>query len=493
MKTINKLFILVTLIALVWGVTGCAPSANGGGAEKSKTTYSVCGSINFEADALPSQFLVQNITGAREATSSFSKTGHDASYTIKAFKGEPGKTDNEVFGTVTTTTTAVNYSIEVPSKGNWTIIASFLSNEEVLATGQSTITISDENFTTPFSKDISISVSPEIDATSTGSISLKIKNQSANVKSITWHWELGSNSDEDLEDDTKTVTQNGVAQFDFDSVSAVRHTVKLLFKNAAGKTLYACTETINIFPGWTTDTWSGSNAYITEQNEFVYTDQVAANFTSVSRIEAGDTIYALWSDRSNDQRSGDNFIAEYNTIDNTAVPAQNQKGVELFTSIQEGATITNPLPEEIGPNFCMDGTIIYAPPYKFIQSYAGYVKDPSFDLRTISQPLGSEITQTSFPGNCLILDGYLYYIQNVADSSNDTIPCIQRCKLDDPNNTFIRSPLTVSLSGYQINSFAVMHEKNDDGSVNADKGIFYLACYDGSYDTVIRRIPSSVM
>lgn len=476
MKNITKLLITLTLFTLLLGMTACTganTNINIEQNEKESKTYTLSGSIAFESAALPGDFLMPRASVSRSAISSYSTLSETFEYLISATNG----TDT-VSGDINSNH-PVTFSMELPAEGDWTITAKLCKNTQILCTGNASVSI-DENTDSEELQDIRIQLrTPESSAQNfKGGINLTIQSQSTEVNSIVWQWLKEESETQELNDVTKEFADGESAvRFEFSSINPKNYDVLLSFYDSNNKLLYSCCESINVFPGWITDTWNGSSPYITEQNGFVYTDAIGTTFPrNINRIEIpeGSTIYALWSSPNFESDPAGGFITEYNTIDSSITPAQNQKGVQLFTSLEEGMTITNPLPEKIGPGFCMDGDIIYAPPYRYIKSYAGYVKDSGFDLTRIGTPADGW-TSTGFLDKCLIVDRILYYVQIFSDGW-DTRYYISRYNLD--NHNCARERGTVGLCDSIITSFEVMHEKNSDGTVNTDKGVFYIHYYD---------------
>ena len=478
MKTkINKLIQTLTAIALLGILAGCNPSTGSGAARTGQEiagtaqgaveTFTLSGTLSLDSSALPKDFITQKLSNQRTATSSFYFNDTNLSYFVKATNGK-----ETIDGTVSVSGNSVDYTIALDARGKWTITAFFFSGSTLLAAGQETITI-DENTSNNTSASGAITLSFvksfEIDSTKTGSISLAINNQSTNTASIIWHW-----LEDDLHDSstlpadiTKSVNgQNQSVNFTFASITSGAYQVEIIFKNSSEKILYSCRETINVFPEWTTDTWCGNSSYINDKNEFVFTDTIYADFPQdVNRLDIDDntTLYYLWS----------NMESEVNSIDANAVIPQNQIGGQIFTSISANTTITAPIAE--GSTFCFDGSTLYIPPYRYKNSYTGYVRDDSFNTNVVLMKEMGSSANYIYPSNtsCVYLDGYLYFIFGMSygwspeyylacyDLENETV------YITDPSNPFFDS------YNYDCTSFAVSHNKDENGKVTG--GVLYYS------------------
>ena len=75
---------------------------------------------------------------------------------------------------------------------------------------------------------------------------------------------------------------DGKAQIVYDNFYSGAYFAKLTFDDAAGNTLYSCEHVINVYPGFTTDTWYGSasDGQLTVSNSMIngYGAEIVPNF-----------------------------------------------------------------------------------------------------------------------------------------------------------------------------------------------------------------------
>ncbi len=67
------------------------------------------------------------------------------------------------------------------------------------------------------------------------------------------------------------------AKIKIDGIFPGSHSVKLNFNDTNGNTLYSCTEIINVYSGFETDTWYGTAPYLSD-NTFLLTDSLIKNY-----------------------------------------------------------------------------------------------------------------------------------------------------------------------------------------------------------------------
>lgn len=464
MKTkINKHFSIVTIITLLLIAAGCSGMTTPKVKTSDNSTYTLRGSISVGTDA------------SRSATSSMPELSSDVSFAIKAVQGETtidGEITDGIAANNGSSQVTKSYSITLTSGGEWTITATATVNGTVVGTGSKTIILNDEtNLDEALKNDIFIKCPAQMDSSKKGSIKLKIVNQSSDAVKITWKWlDDAFNGSEALQDSTQTVQTRSYTEFNFSAINSGSYKIQLLFNDSNDKLIYSCYETINVFVNYTTDTWYGESPYVNEQNEFVFTDEIANSFAQVETFEAGQPLYALWSTSD----------CEPDTI-NGGQPVYNEVGMQLFTSIEEGMKITNPLPLQsgIGTNFCMDGTTIYAPPYRYVQSYAGYCKDESFDLAEAVYTHINSYYEISFPStsNCVLLDGFLYFIYSIEQYN---VYWYYIGRYDIQSKTLIVTNTSIAKINPSNSQFAPAYTiavTHDDSTGNA--GVIY---YSGNYD-----------
>ncbi len=391
MKTkINRFFSIVTIITLLLLTAGCSDMTAPSSKAQSSGGYTLTGSIGLGNEA------------SRSAASSFATVPSAAVVQISAVKS--GSTETTL-GSVGSNQTS--YTITIPTKGTWTITATLSVLGTTLGTGQATVTIGDgTSSNTTITKDINIIMAaPQIDSTKTGSINLKIKNSSTKASSIIWHWiDEAKYGGTPVSDMTQSVTNGNTAEFSFSSVNSGAYNVELLFKNSSDTLVYSCYETISVFPDYITDTWYGDSPYINESNEFEFTDEIAASFAIISSsvdIQEGDPLYLLWS----------LMPEEADTLnENPPAPLTNVQGLQFFSSITENMVITDPMDYSISRNYCFDGTTLYAPPFKYKNTYAGFGRDSSFDLSAdILNLIGNDTIEFPQTSDSCFADGYLCF------------------------------------------------------------------------------------
>ncbi len=465
--TINKLFILIIATTLITLVTACDSSTLRQSQEESNAeVFILNGTISLNADAMPKEFINKNTTANRAATSSFKPTNDDYSYYVIAVQGQ--KTLN---ATISKSDDSVYYTLYLNSRGTW-IIKAFLYYElELVAQAEDEEVIISEGIANGSSVSGSkwLSVTPLIDSSKKGAINLAVKNQVAATSSITWHWvDVAKTGNSKLQDQTKTVSSsNQIAEFSYESVNSGSYNVEIIFKDSTGKLLYSCYEAINVFANWTTDTWCGKSPYLNDKNEFVFDDTVSDAYAKDTKrldIDENTTLYYLWS----------NVPAEANTLDeNPAEPLQTQYGGQIFTSLSSNTTITSPIADS--SNFCFDGSTLYIPPYRYINSYAGYSKDESFDLYNILET--PENIQVEIPSDTssVFLDGRLYFLFATGDlvAEDYYVGCY-----DTINKTFMRTYFTIYSASDPTErtcpAFTVTHTKDPD-TQEVTGGVIYYA------------------
>ena len=320
----------------------------------------------------------------------------------------------------------------------------FYINGVLAALDDSEITISESDLNDSVkTQSFTLNCSPIIDSTQQGSINLKIKNSSSSVKSITWDWvDEAKNGNIVINNDTKTV--NGVGEsvfFNFYHINSGTYRVILSFNDSQNKVLYSCYETILVFAEFETDTWYGPSPYINSENEFVYDDSIGASFAqniNFLDVPNGSSLYLLWS----------NFEYEADSINNTS-PIQNQIGGQIFTSFTEGMSITNPI--NCDSNYCFDSKTLYAPPYRYLNTYAGFGKDPGFNLNTIIYNIFYE---NPVFYSSMVLDNYLYFLFSI--NNYDPEYYIGRYGIQDKSVAFTESNINTTNDSV-CTSFTVKH------------------------------------
>lgn len=257
LNKINKIFIAGFAFLFTLILAGCAGDVdqplmyspdNG--------TYIVNGCISFgENNAALSQ---------RTATSSFSVDG--LSWEIRVYKIDE-KTDSEAYKTFTADSDG-KFSVTLDGKGKYDFMALLMKDEVVCASGHAELTI-----VGPVLDQLKITIKP-VEA-GEGKINLEVSLDSSaaeKVNNVKVYF-MGPVSPETSDDMIKIdflnklmsgiynktfLVSGGKARIVYDNFFSGSYLAKLSFDDAAGNTLYSCEQVINVYPGFTTDTWYGS-------------------------------------------------------------------------------------------------------------------------------------------------------------------------------------------------------------------------------------------
>ena len=324
LNKINKIFIAGFAFLFTLILAGCAGDVdqplmyspdNG--------TYIVNGCISFgENSAALSQ---------RTATSSFSVDG--LSWEIRVYKIDE-KTDSEAYKTFTADSDG-KFSVTLDGKGKYDFMALLMKNEVVCASGHAELTILG-----PVLDQLKITIKP-VEA-GEGKINLEVSLDSAaaekvnNVKVYFMGPAFFSEKGPETSDDmikmeflnklmsgiyNKTFpVSGGKARIVYDNFFSGSYLAKLSFDDAAGNTLYSCEQVINVYPGFTTDTWYGSSSpvsggQLTVSNSMIngYGAEIVPNFDKLLLWK-----HAEWNEGNNmngdfyyliDENSAGSFIA----------------------------------------------------------------------------------------------------------------------------------------------------------------------------------------
>ena len=284
LNKINKIFIAGFAFLFTLILAGCAGDVdqplmyspdNG--------TYIVNGCISFgENNAALSQ---------RTATSSFSVDG--LSWEIRVYKIDE-KTDSEAYKTFTADSDG-KFSVTLDGKGKYDFMALLMKDEVVCASGHAELTI-----VGPVLDQLKITIKP-VEA-GEGKINLEVSLDSSaaeKVNNVKVYF-MGPVSPETSDDMVKIDFLNklmsgiynktfsvsgGKAQIVYDNFYSGSYLAKLSFDDAAGNTLYSCEQVINVYPGFTTDTWYGSSSpvsggQLTVSNSMIngYGAEIVPNF-----------------------------------------------------------------------------------------------------------------------------------------------------------------------------------------------------------------------
>ena len=317
LNKINKIFIAGFAFLFTLILAGCAGDVdqplmyspdNG--------TYIVNGCISFgENNAALSQ---------RTATSSFSVDG--LSWEIRVYKIDE-KTDSEAYKTFTADSDG-KFSVTLDGKGKYDFMALLMKNEVVCASGHAELTILG-----PVLDQLKITIKP-VEA-GEGKINLEVSLDSSaaeKVNNVKVYFMGPALSPETSDDMVKIDFLNklmsgiynktfpvsgGKAQIVYDNFFSGSYLAKLSFDDAAGNTLYSCEQVINVYPGFTTDTWYGSasDGKLTVSNSMIngYGAEIVPNFDKLLLWK-----HAEWNEGNNmngdfyyliDENSAGSFIA----------------------------------------------------------------------------------------------------------------------------------------------------------------------------------------
>lgn len=234
----NIKYILLSLIALTLLFAACTDLSKDSSGSQEKTEYTLVGSLSLAG--------VSRAAYSRTATSSFSD---ELIWTITAKKGDKTYLPKEMSDT--------SFSFAFEETGEYTIEAKALKDGQAIAQGSTSCTVSKggDNFA-------QIIATPHA-CTIPGSVNLVINLDTVaadNVASVYVEW-YGLNSTADELNKSFDVV-NGKATITFDDISCGAHNVNLSFNDSIGNTLYSSPEIINVYSGFTTDTWYGTSPYL---------------------------------------------------------------------------------------------------------------------------------------------------------------------------------------------------------------------------------------
>lgn len=311
LNKINKLFIAGFAFLFTLILAGCAGDVdqplmyspdNG--------TYIVNGCISFgENNAALSQ---------RTATSSFSVDG--LSWEIRVYKIDE-KTDSEAYKTFTADSDG-KFSVTLDGKGKYDFMALLMKDEVVCASGHAELTI-----VGPVLDQLKITIKP-VEA-GEGKINLEVSLDSSaaeKVNNVKVYF-MGPVSPETSDDMVKIDFLNklmsgiynktfpvsgGKAQIVYDNFFSGSYLAKLSFDDAAGNTLYSCEQVINVYPGFTTDTWYGSasDGKLTVSNSMIngYGAEIVPNFDKLLLWK-----HAEWNE-GNEMKGDFYYLVDENSI-----------------------------------------------------------------------------------------------------------------------------------------------------------------------------------
>ena len=300
----NIKFFLLSLIAVTLLFSACSDLSKDTSGNQEKSEYTLLGSLSLAG--------VSRAAYSRTATSSFSD---DLSWTITAKKGDKSYLPKEMSDT--------SFSFAFEETGEYTIEAKALKDGQAIAQGSTSCTVSKggDNFAQIIAEPLA--------GTTPGSVNLVINLDTVaadNIASVYVEWQepefdrtakaLGFPMEAETADGAKTPeltsevqaamdafnawaarcdkgefnksfdVVNGKVTISFDDIFCGAHSVKLNFKDSMEDTLYSCTEVLNVYSGFTTDSWYGTSPYISVTQDgsanFVISDNFKSKYFNAS-------------------------------------------------------------------------------------------------------------------------------------------------------------------------------------------------------------------
>lgn len=361
LNKINKLFIaaFAFLFALIF--VSCAGDVNQPLLySPDNGTYIVNGSISLgENNAALSQ---------RTATSSFSVDG--LSWEIRVYKIDE-KTDSEAYKTFNADSDG-KFSVTLDGKGKYDFMALLIKDEVVCASGHAELTIEG-----PILYQLKITIKPveagegkiNLEVSLDSSAAEKVNNVKVYFKGPAFFRDMSPETSDDMikmEFLNKLMSgvynkafpvSGGKARIVYDNFLSGSYLAKLTFDDAAGNTLYSCEQVINVYPGFTTDTWYGSasDGQLTVSNSMIngYGAEIVPNFDKL----------LLWNDARwnevSEMRGTFYYLVNENTIESFSVPSVpsqvvSSEEIEAFNTVAAGADFYANY--EIGSSWYFDNT-----------------------------------------------------------------------------------------------------------------------------------------
>ena len=151
---------------------------------------------------------------------------------------------------------------------------------------------------------------------------------------------------------------DGKAQIVYDNFYSGSYFAKLTFDDAAGNTLYSCEHVINVYPGFTTDTWYGSasDGQLTVSNSMIngYGAEIVPNFDKLLLWKE-----AEWTEESSLLYGNFYYLVSENSIGSFSVPSvpsevSTAEEIEAFNAVADGTDFYTKL--DIGSSWYFDNT-----------------------------------------------------------------------------------------------------------------------------------------
>ena len=297
----NRLYSLLTAFIICILSVSCVNETADVDITPVKKTFTVKGNVSLESSrgAVPSQFVtsVKGKTGARTAISSFSLQENET-FELIAINLDDAAIKT-VLGEVFTESGIFSYEISIPL-GNWLLqaglkkyfesSASGLLDSEWVLFGSTSVVITESS---PETINTDITVSPVKNDDIPGNINLKFidATEGYGIKSITCTFK-----DNVIPLERINVTaDNGEksAVLSLSDIPAGAYEVDFCFLGRGQ--VYSCTEILNVFSGFTTDTWYGNSPYLVTENgrtEFILDSSVLEGYKYVTGYT---NPHILWS------------------------------------------------------------------------------------------------------------------------------------------------------------------------------------------------------
>ena len=357
------------------------------------STYIVNGSISFgENGAALSQ---------RTATSSFSVDG--LSWEIRVYKIDE-KTDSEAYKTFNADSDG-KFSVTLDGKGKYDFMALLMKDEVVCASGHAELTIE-----SPILYQLKITIKPveagegkiNLEVSLDSSAAEKVNNVKVYFKGPAFFSDMSPETSGDMikmEFLNKLMSgiynkafpvSDGKARIVYDNFLSGSYLAKLSFDDAAGNSLYSCEQVINVYPGFTTDTWYGSasDGQLTVSNSMIngYGAEIVPNFDKL----------LLWNDARwnevSEMRGTFYYLVNENTIESFSVPSVpsqvvSSEEIEAFNTVAAGADFYSKF--ESGSMWYFDNTffdtegyfynVVYSEQNAVRSNKSGWTYDNDFD------------------------------------------------------------------------------------------------------------------
>ncbi len=278
MKHINKLSnILIIPAAVLLIFTACQNDT------PRDTENTVVEPVETTADSeitIKGEIKLHGAAPSRAATTSFDS---DYTWQITAMKKELMENDaaptaaDTITGMRTKVTSTNNFTIDLPSAGDWVFIiygfAGTYTQSTLPSTSAAVFMCYDDSHTIKVDgTDPKLTFYPTVYTSSlvmtndgapiTGNINLLVSCESENVSWVSAVLTKSMNPESEPVEISSAGFTNGKSSLVAFDIPVGLYTAKILFEDNVGNTLYTCNEAISVYPGLTTDTWFGTAPYL---------------------------------------------------------------------------------------------------------------------------------------------------------------------------------------------------------------------------------------